>query len=268
MRSLFAGRLVVAAALVIATSVTHANTAVQLPDGPSDLIARPLTLGEAGWLLRGNLELTLDARSVARPFSLAPDVWYGVTSRLTVGVINSFSAVDLIDAGGSLCFRGTEGLCQHTYRGGGVDVLWSWLAGGFAVAPRARFLVRDIDPWKPAVTLGALVRWTQGRFAISADPYLRLGVANQDLGNRATLVVPLWLSVQPAARWLLALHTGWDSELATWRDAWHVPMAIEAAHRITPVIDAGFELGFPHLLGPQNNVKIRSMTVFVEYRPD
>ena len=268
MCSTFAGRLVVAAALVFATPVARANTAAQSADGPSDLIARPLTQGEGAWLLRGNLELTLDVRGFAQPFSLAPDVWYGVTQRLTIGVVNSFSAVDLIDAGGSLCFRGAEGLCRHTYRGSGMDVLWSWLTGDFAVAPRARFLVRDVDPWKPAVTLGALARWTRGRFAISADPYLRLGVANRDLGNRATVVVPVWLALQPAARWLLALHTGWDSELATWRDGWHVPMAIDVAHRFTPELDAGFELGFPHVLGPQNNVKIRSATVFVEYRAD
>ena len=42
--------------------------------------------------------------------------------------------------------------------GSAVDVRWSWREGPLAVAPRARLLLRDVDPWKPAVTAGALVR--------------------------------------------------------------------------------------------------------------
>src|SRR5258708_28626199 len=46
-----------------------------------------------------------------------------------------------------------------------VDVLWGVLAGELAVAPRARLLVIEdslMSVWKPAVTAGALARWTRG----------------------------------------------------------------------------------------------------------
>lgn len=253
---------VVGVALAIATPVARANTAAQPTDAP---IPGPLVTEQAAWRLRGNLELTLDNGRAGRPFSIAPDVWYGVTPRLTVGVIHSFAAVGLLDAGGSLCFRAAPGTCDHVYRGSGLDVLWSWIDGALAIAPHARFLVRDIDPWKPAITAGAAVRWTRGRFAISGDPYVRFGLANQGRGNRATVVAPLWLGLS-IARTSLALHTGWDGELATWRDGWHVPVGLAVTHRLSDVVDLGAEAGFPHLLGPQNNVKIRAATVFAEVR--
>ncbi|HEX4422238.1 MAG TPA: hypothetical protein VH165_30205 [Kofleriaceae bacterium] len=233
----------------------------------NDLVARPLVLEAGAWLASLAVELNMETGQYARPISLAPDVWYGVTPRLTVGVIHSNASVDLIDAGGGLCLRGDALTCSQVYRGGGLDVRWSWLEGALAIAPRGRLLVRDVDPWKPAATLGAVVRWTTGRYAITGDPYLRLGLANQGLGNRAALVVPIWLEAQPAAGWRIALHSGWDSELATWRDGWHVPIGLELTHRATDQLDVGLTGGFPHLLGPQNNAKIRSLSVVVAYRP-
>ncbi|HEU4729870.1 MAG TPA: hypothetical protein VFT22_18365 [Kofleriaceae bacterium] len=240
---------------------------VAAPADPDDLVARPLVLDRGAAAARLTVELGLQSGRTARPLSIAPDAWLGVTPRLTVGVIHSSASVDEIDARASLCFRGDDLSCEHIYRGSGLDVRWSWLDGPLAVAPRARLLVRDVDPWKPAVALGALGRWAAGRVAITSDPYLRLGLADQSLGNRAALFVPIWLAIQPAGGWMIALHTGWDSELATVRDGWHVPVALEGTARVTGHLDVGLAAGFPHLLGPQNNVKQRALSLTVEYRP-
>ncbi|HET7503056.1 MAG TPA: hypothetical protein VFK02_18675 [Kofleriaceae bacterium] len=234
---------------------------------PDELVGRPLVLDRGGVVAGLTIELGAPAGQFAAPLSIAPDVWLGATSRLTIGVIHSSAAVDEIDAHASLCFRGDDLTCGHAYRGSGLDVRWSWLDGPLAVAPRVRLLARDVDPWKPAATLGALARWTAGAIAITSDPYLRLGLANQDLGNRAALFVPIWLAVQPAARWMIALHTGWDSELATVRDGWHVPVGLEGTLRVTARLEVGLAAGFPHLLGPQNSVKQRALSVTLEYRP-
>jgi hypothetical protein len=235
--------------------------------GTNDLLARPLVLEPGGVVARVVAELGLGAGRFARPLSIAPDAWVGVTPRLTIGLLHSNESLDQIDARASFCFRGDAQSCDHAYRGSGVDVRWSWREGALAVAPRGRLVLRDIDPWKPAVTVGALARWTQGRYAITSDPYLRLGLANRDLGNRAALFVPIWLGVQPTCRWLLALHTGWDSELATWRDGWHTPVAFEVTARLTHRLDLGVAAGFPHLLGPQNNIKERAMAVTLALHP-
>jgi hypothetical protein len=249
----------------VALAVLAASSAARA--GPDDLVTRPLVLDRGALVTRLTFELGISNGQYAQPLSIAPDAWVGVTSQLTVGLIHSNASVDQIAAGGSLCFRGDVLSCEHVYRGSGLDVRWGLRDLPITVVPRVRVLVRDIDPWKPAVTLGALVRWTQGRIAITSDPYLRLGLANQDRGNRAALVLPIWLGIQPAAGSLLALRTGWDSELATWRDGWHIPLALEFTTRAQDHLDVGVTVGLPQLIGPQNNVKERAMALTIEYRP-
>jgi len=252
-------RLLVAVAVLAVSPAARAS--------PDDLVARPLVQRPGGVVARLTVELALQSGQLARPLSIAPDVWLGVTERLTLGLVHSNASIDQVDDRASLCLRGDALTCDHVYRGSGVDALWRWRDGELAVAPRARLLLRDTAPWKPAATLGALVRWTRGRAAITSDPYLRIGFAHQDLGNRSAVFVPLRLAVQPATGWLLAVHTGWDTELATWRDGWHVPVALELVARASPHLDVGIAAGFPQLLGPQNNVKERAMAVTLEYRP-
>jgi hypothetical protein len=235
---------------------------------PRDLVGRPLVLPRGGVEGRLVAELSLRAAALARPLSIAPDVWYGVSPRWTVGVVHSFQSLGLVRDGSSFCFRGAPPAgCDRIYNGSGVDVRWSWRAGSLAVAPRGRLLVRDVDPWKPAVTVGALVRWTRGRFAVTGDPYLQLGLANRDRGNRAALVLPVRLALQPARDTLLALHTGWDGELAILRDGWHIPVALALEVRAYRNLHASVEGGFRSLLGPQLDPKNRTLAIAIAWRP-
>lgn len=233
---------------------------------PNDLVARPIVLGRGELLASLAAEINLELRNEGRPTSIAPDVWLGVTPRLTIGLIHSSQSVDRIDAGATFCVRELASKCDQRYRGSGIDLRWSVRGGALAVAPRARVMLRDTDPLKPAVTLGVLTRWTAGRYAITTDPYLRLGLANRDLGNRAALVIPVWFAIQPGCRWQLALHTGWDSEVAVWRDGWHVPIGLAANARATEHLELALEVGFRSLLGPQNNIKQRAVIATIQWR--
>jgi hypothetical protein len=157
-------------------------------------------------------------------------------------------------------------LCNDTYRGSTIDARYSVLDGPLSIAPRARLMLRDVDPVKPAIALGAEVRWYRARFLVASDPYLRLGLYNRDKGNRANLEVPVWLGIQPTCRWLIALHTGWDSDLAVWRDGWHIPVALLVRARATTHLDVSGEAGFPSSGGPQNNSNQRSFVLALSWR--
>jgi hypothetical protein len=221
---------------------------------PDDLVARPLVLDDHTVEVRLTAAINVQPRLIGKPLSLSPDAWWGISPRWTVGVIHSSASVDQIDAGATLCVRQSDiSTCKRLYHGSGLDVRFSAVGGPLAVAPRLRVLLRDIDPVKPAIALGALVRWTRGRFAITSDPYLRLPLANRDLGNRAALFVPIWFVVQPARGWALALHTGYDAEIALLRDSAHGPVGLAALTRLTREIDLGLEAGWAQLLGPQHD---------------
>jgi hypothetical protein len=241
-------------AVILATAPVHAEPAK--PSEPADLVARPLVLGPGAVELRLAVEIGVQRVSLARPLSLSPDAWWGLSPRWTLGLIHSSASVDQIDAGATFCVReSTVPTCNRLYRGSGLDVRFSARTGRFAVAPRVRLLVRDIDPFKPAATVGALVRWTRGRFAILSDPYLRVPLANGDLGNRTSLSLPLWLALQPAARWMITLHTGFDADFAVLADGSHGPFALGVTTRVTDDVDLALEAGWSRLFGPQYDAK-------------
>lgn len=263
-RSLVIVTLLALHALPAASARAHAD--------PSDFVGRPLVLDHrqvAGELV---LDLNLAPGYVGESTSLAPDVWVGVLPRLTVGLIHSAPSVDRFAPGATFCVVHQDIGCRDTYHGSSLDVRWSAIAsepavgGELAVAPRLRALVRQLDPFKPALAFGTLVRWTRGRFAITGDPYLQLGLANTERGNRHALFVPVTFAVEALPRWDLALRTGWHSELAVIRDGWHVPVALVARVRATAHVDAGVMLGFASLLGPQNTAKERALFFTLGYR--
>ena len=256
-----------------AKSVTVAlGAAVVLITGPAraepdDLVSRPLVLDRNTFDLRLTMAMNVQPRTAGRPMTLAPDAWWGITPRVTIGIIHSDASLDQIATSASFCVRESENsTCDRMYHGSGIDVRVAVMSGEFAIAPRARLLIRDLDPFKPAVTLGSMLRWTRGRFAITSDPYLRLPLANGALGNRSAMMLPLWLAVQPAAGWALALHTGVASDLAVMRDGWHPLFAVDVTARITGELDVGAEAGWGSLFGPQADPKRATIMVAAAWR--
>lgn len=237
--------------------------AIVLASAP--VTADPLGLPRGVLEVRLSIEASVAPHDLARPLSFAPDAYYGVTDRLTVGVIHSSESVDRIGTGTTFCVRELPARCDRIYRGSGLDARWAWRPW---LSWHARFLVRDVDPVKPAITLGAALRWMRGPYAVTGDPYLQLGLANTDAGNRTVVVLPVYLSrrLTPTSR--IALHTGVDGELATWRDGWHIPFAAIAETAPARQIAFGVEAGFPSLLGPQNTVKNGAVIVFASWRAE
>jgi hypothetical protein len=241
-----------AASLWVATAP---DARAQTETGPDDLIARPLVLEPGAIDVRLTLAINLQQRVIAEPTALSPDAWWGVLPRLTIGLIHSDASLDQIATSGSLCVRTSTSTCAHRYKGSGVDARYSAIEGNFAVAPRLRAVIRDTDPWKPAVTLGALLRWAHGRFAITGDPYLRLPLANAPLGNRFAINLPVWFAVQPASGWMIALRSGFESDLVVVRDGGHFGFALDVTARATDHLDLGVEGGWASLLGPQHDAR-------------
>jgi hypothetical protein len=226
--------------------------------------AAPVVLDDGALEARLTLGAAVIYQGTSQILSVAPDVWWGATPRWTVGLVHSGPSLDQIDPVATLCLRDpATSSCPRWYAGGGLDVRYAARTGELAVAPRLRLIVRNVSPWKPAATVGALVRWTHGRFAIAGDPYVRAPLANHTQGNRAALFAPVWLEVAPAARWRVFLHTGYDVSFATLRDGGHIPLALGLTAPLSCAFDVGVEAGWAALLGPQHNAKEGAVLVSV-----
>jgi hypothetical protein len=237
-----------------AIAVMLASTAARA-DVP--LIARPIALDRGAIDGRLTLETNLYAYSQWKPTSLAPDVWYGVTPDLTVGVVSSADALSQVGTGDGVCFGGIAHGCEQAYSNLGVDARWAIARGEWSVAARVRLVTRRWSPWLPSARLGALARWQRGRFAITGDPQLQLGLDHTDQGNRAQVNVPLWLAVAPTCRSEVYLRTGVYGELAVFGDVWSVPALAGARVAVTTHIDVAAEIGFQRLAGPLDEGKLR-----------
>lgn len=225
----------------------------------------PLVLGADQVAVQVVAAASLAPGAFARPLSFAPDAWLGVSSRLTLGVIHSDPSIDRIAPKASVCVRQDALECPRFYRGSGIDVRYLALAGALTVVPHARVLLRDIAPLKPAVTLGAALRWRRGRVTLTTDPFLQLGVANTDRGNRSALWLPVVVTVAASDRIDAEVTSGWNSDIAVIRDGWHVPLEFAVRGQVSAQIDVRVGVGFTSLLGPQNTAKQRLLTVAVRW---
>lgn len=254
-------RYLLAAAILLAAAPALAE--------PSDLVSRPLVLDEGQLDLRLSVEANLQSVRYAKPLSVSPDAWWGITPRWTIGLIHSDESLDQIDSSATFCLR--EGAipsnCNKLYLGSGVDVRYAALTGQFAVAPRVRVVIRDTDPFKPAMTIGGLVRYQFSRFEILGDPYVRLPLANAALGNRAQLVLPIWLSAQPATGWLISLQTGYQADFAVLREGAYGPLGLAVTWRASPDIDVSAGGGWGSLLGLQHDVGHATALISADWRP-
>lgn len=232
------------------------------------LTGEPALRAPGAFDLRLSLELNLESDLVGRPTSLAPDVWWGVLPRWSIGVVHSDLSLGDAATTASFCVRETNvPPCDRHYRGSGLDVLYRALDGPLAISPRLRALLRDIDPWKPALAFGATVRWLHDRFSITVDPSLRVPLANGARGNRVAIDLPAWFAVEPAPGWQLALFTGYEADVVVLRDDGRIPVVLEAAARIAPAVGLGVEAGWPQLFGPQHDARHGSLMITTDWRP-
>nr|HEX4313569.1 hypothetical protein [Kofleriaceae bacterium] len=214
--------------------------------------AEPLVLGRGD--VAAQVVVEADLATFAKPLSIAPDAWVGVTDALTIGWVDSDAALDLVNDGANACFARDApfGCPPHV---SGIDARYlvlDWLA------PRVRVLAKGLSPFEPAITIGALARLLRrGRVELTADPYVQLGLANTDRGNASSIVLPLFATVTVVPRVSVTGETGYVSDVSVWSDGYHIPLSATVDAKLAPHVEAALEAGFTSLVGPQNNVKQR-----------
>lgn len=255
--------LIAVGGLVAAVGPAHADGSLARAQ---DLVPWPAVLPAGVVEAVANVEGLLLPRHALQAVSLAPDMYLGVTSRLTVGVITSNRALARLAAGSGVCFGSVSAGCKTRISTIGIDAKFRLGSAAWTLAPHGRLVMRQFDPLKPALLLGALLSWQTGSWAVVADPYVQLGLLNQDRGNRNSVHVPVWLRVQPTCRWHVALRTGFDSDLAVLRDGWHGVLGGLVTAVLRTDVELELSAGMRSAFGPQNTSKERSVALAVIVR--
>ncbi len=256
---------VVAAALLGLSSPAAADVApaATVTADATDLVSQPLRPRRGELWLDATIDFDISHnRGGSRAFS--PDASFGITDETSISIAHSARSIARIGHPGGVCYEMCDFRPKYTVNALAHHLLLS--RPGLQLYAQAGLLIRDTDPWKPASLTGAAARWQRGRFAIDSAPYLQLGLANTDQGNRHRLVVPLRFWVQPTCRWALGILTGVEGELAVFSDAYHLPFAALLTTQLTSWLQLSLEVGFSTLGGPLNTASRRFGSLSLETR--
>jgi hypothetical protein len=262
---------VVAAGIAAGGALAHADPATTAAPQPSSLV-----LPGGKLLLDVYVEMNMSATDAAagtgvfKPVSFTPDLWYGVTDGLTLGLVHSSTgAIGFIgDVGNSLCLTGANDGCAHFYPDVGLD------ARIRLVRPLALDLgvyAVDTDPFQLAFKVGISGRWVWGPLLFEVQPNLFVGATNREppavVGmplpptNTEQLNIPLTLGFLATPRLEFALQSGAIITFTNTSSTWAIPVAIAVRFAITPRFGLGLAFAFPELGGGANTTNIRTLTL-------
>lgn len=253
--------IVVASALVgagvaradVSTSATvDANAQAGQSQTPNSLV-----MPKGSLLLDAFIEMDLSKGEAFHAVSISPDLWYGVTDDLTLGLVHSTTGATGFIGGieDSLCIGQA---CEHVYPDVGLDARYR-IARPLAVD--VGLYAVDTDPFQLAIKLGIAGRWTWGKLSLESQLSLFIGLTNRTPAaemppppvppgvNTEELFLPITVAYLVAPRVDIALQPGLVLPFTQTGSTWAIPLSIAVRFAATPRLGVGLAFSFLDLIG-------------------
>jgi opacity protein-like surface antigen len=240
---------------------------------------RKMTMPAGRALVQAFAEISLSQDAALEPLSIAPDVWYGVSDVLTVGLVHSARGATGFfgDAGNGLCLTGDEGGCGKIYNSVGIDARYHFYReGDITAAAEGGLFARSIDPFQLALKVGATGRWQRGLLALEAAPSLFGGLTEREVENemgvlvstnKEALLLPVTAIYTLTPQLGLAAQAGFTVPFEDLGDLWTFGMSVGAQYMVNQQIFADLAFSLPLLLGGPDGTGAdeRTLTLGVGY---
>jgi hypothetical protein len=222
--------------------------------------ADQLTLPRGRLLLDAFVEINLSTDLVFKPFSISPDVWYGATDDITVGLVHSSVGTSgfIGGVGDSLCLAGSSNGCGDVYSNVGLAARYKLKTGPLAWAADGGLFIRHFDPFQLAIKLGIVGRWSSGKLAVELAPNLFFGLTNRTpdamamvvvAGNQEVLNLPVTALYTVAPKIAVAVQLGLQLPFQNTGDTYAVPLSIGAHYHVNESLGANLAFSLPRLVG-------------------
>lgn len=258
------------AMLVVVAPIASADRRIEEPEARADAVpvATPspppprqgaVTL-PAG-VVAGHLaiELSLSSGGVLEPASIAPDISYGVTDDLTLGIIHSGSALTGFrgSAGWGYCLNGTDSTtelnCHTSYTAGGVEALYNIGRGSAALALDAAMIWSAFEPSVHTdLKLGIKLKMSEGNVFAWFTPNVWLALDDRYdrvVPHEHVLYLPISVWIKPVPPLSLGVATGAKAPLDNFGDRLSIPIGVLGQYAIDPRISVGTSFVFGKILG-------------------
>lgn len=260
------------------------------PAGKAVAVGEPsgrMTMPGGKILINAIVEANFAKGATGKPFSVAPDIWYGASDRLTLGLVHSGRGASgfLTGFGRGLCFRGKDGAggdaCGNglgkVYTSGGVEARIGLTEGGF---PLALALGAQAEAFKPELILsakiGLLGRWQSNRVAFELAPTVLAGITQRKVKvmdvetsvNEDVLSFPVTLFLKLSPSFAIAAQAGITLVIEHAADTYQVPAALGLAWWVTPKFSIDLAFGLTAVVDKNDMTKPfdgRSLSLGVGY---
>ena len=218
-----------------------------------------------------NFEANLSKELAFKPVSLAPDISYGVTPKLTVMLVHSrFATTGFRGAAGSgLCFTGKDNGCPKAYNNVGFEALFALLEDNLKVAANAGVHLVDIDQTWIDLKVGAKIRHDVGKLFVTFLPAVYVGLNKRDEGNKGSLWAPvaLWYKVMP--KLAVFVSSGIKGPISKFEDGFTIAAGAGGQFMVNKKAHVGASLIFPKVTGadavPAKGADARYLQLWVGY---
>jgi hypothetical protein len=223
-------------------------------------------------VLDAQVEINLSKGNAFKPLSLAPDLWYGVTDDITLGLVHSgLGETGFIGGtGDSLCLSGSSNGCANVYNRVGLD---GRIRLKKPLALDVGLYVNSFsDPFQLDAKIGIDGRWAWDKISLELQPSLFIGLTNRNPkdatgaaipseANTEFLFIPATLAYRVVPKADLALQVGLALPFTDAGDTWRLPISIAARFAATPKLGIGLAFTFPDLIGGTSTADDRSLTL-------
>jgi hypothetical protein len=211
-----------------------------------------MTLPKGRVLVQGFVEMNLSTDLAFKPVSLSPDVWYGVTDDINVGLAHSSNAIGGFFGGfgGSLCLTGDENGCDGVYRTVGLLGRYNLIDTGLGLAVHGGLLVSDIDPFKFGIQVGVAGRWEYDPIAVVFQPSIYVGLTEREdvngvSGNGELITLPVAALYDVMPELAVGLQTGVTLGLDDVASQWTLFLSLGGRYEVAPGIWADLAFSLP-----------------------
>ncbi len=211
----------------------------------------PITGARAGGVaIWGDLQINMSKELVGKPFSIAPDIIYGVSDVLSVALIHStWGYAGLAGGvGDGLCLAGKKNGCAKVYNAVGAQARYAFtpeLALDLGV-----FASSLSDPMLADAKIGIAGKVMAGPLMLMFEPNIHIGLNKRDAGNiKQLVVVPVCVGLPLNEQLMAMLQTGIYGMTEKFGDNYRIPLSLGAMFHLNPNTMLGAMFTFNNIGG-------------------
>ena len=227
-----------------------------------------VTLRQGGLSIDGDLQISLSSDLVGKPIQLVPNIYYGISDQLTVGLAHNTLSDIFQTAGSGLCFTGEDGGCFKVYNSLSLDALFSLMrdAGMDLAAHGGLDFISLSDPTMLSLRLGVKGRTMAGPLNIVFDPSINIGLTERDF-NKEFITLPARFGFGVTDQLNLGLSIALQAPFDGFGDNYVVPLGVGGIFAVNGQLDVRAQFTLDRLIaGNAGGADARTIAIGAAFR--